>query len=111
MTASKSKTPQELSDLVTTIFNEHVSRQVQKHMRNQPETTRDDLKCQMAMFSADILTYFDLRDAIHTGNVGRMEDLFSLMLFRFMGGGNHKYATEVLELMQKLRCEWPEELQ
>ena len=79
LTASKSKTPQELSDLVTTIFNEHVSRQVQEHMRNQPETTRDDLKCQMAMFSADILTYFDLRDTIHTGNVGRMEDLFPLM--------------------------------
>ena len=40
-----------------------------------------------------------------------MEDLLPTLLFRFMGGSNHKYATEILELLHKLQREWPEELQ
>ena len=39
-----------------------------------------------------------------------MEDLLPTLLFRFMGGGNHKYATEILELLYKLDREWPKEL-
>ena len=33
------------------------------------------------------------------------------LLFRFTGGGNSKYATEVLELLQGLHREWPPAVQ
>jgi hypothetical protein len=36
------------------------------------------------------------------GDVGLMEKLLPTLLFRFIGGGNGKYAVEVLELMQGL---------
>ncbi len=104
------KTPEELAELADVIYNEHVSRRTQEKMAGLPEGEHDDLWHQMAMFSADILAYFDLREAIRIGDVGRMEDLLPTMLFRFMGGSNHKYATEVLKLMQKLKHEWPAEL-
>lgn len=32
------------------------------------------------------------------------------LLFRFVGGGNSKYAIEILELLQGLRQEWPEDI-
>lgn len=105
-----SKDPHELITLRDQIFDNHVSRQAQQRLRELPTDKQDDLKQQMIMFSCDILTYFDLREAMHIGDVGRMEDLLPLMLFRFLGGGNHKYATEIMELLQKLRQEWPDEL-
>lgn len=64
----------------------------------------------MIMLSADLLLYFDLREAMRIGDVGRMEDLLPTLLFRFIGSGNHKYAVKILELLHKLRREWPEEL-
>ena len=57
------------------------------------------------MFSSDLLPYFDLREAMQIGDVGRMEDLLPTLLFRFLGGGNHKYAVEILELEQGLHHE------
>jgi hypothetical protein len=32
------------------------------------------------------------------------------LLFRFIGGGNSNYAKEILELLQGLEKEWPEDL-
>ena len=103
-------TPAELVALADEIYNKHASRVAQQKMTELPADEQDDLKAQMTMFSADLLGYFDLREAIRVGDVGRMEDLLPVMLFRFLGGGNHKYATEILELLQKIKCEWPEEL-
>lgn len=54
------------------------------------------------MWNADVLPYLELREAIWTGDVGRMEDLLPTLLFHFTGGGNHKYATKILELLQGL---------
>lgn len=105
-----SKSPEELLAILNTIYDEHVSRGAQEEMDGLPGETCDEVKHQMAMFCADILAYFDLRDAMRVGDVGRMEDLLPTLLFRFVGGGNHKYAVEVLELIHKLRHEWPDEL-
>ena len=110
LTDLTSKTPQDILLLLNDIFDNHISHRAQHMFDSLPENQRDDLKRQMAMFGADLLTYFDLREAMRIGDVGRMEDLLPLMLFRFTGGGNHKYATEVMELLHNLRCEWPEEL-
>ncbi|KAI0668429.1 hypothetical protein C8Q78DRAFT_1098590 [Trametes maxima] len=103
-------TPDELITLRDKIYDYHVSAAAQKKMDDLPTSERDEVKRQMAMFSADLLSYFNLRDAMRIGDVGRMEDLLPTMLLRFTGGGNHKYATEVTELLHKLHHEWPDEL-
>ena len=36
-----------------------------------------------------------------------MEAMLPTLLYRFVGGGNQKYAIEVLELLQGLHKEWP----
>ena len=43
-----------------------------------------------------------LDHTIKQGDVGLMEDMLPTLIFRFMGGGNSKYAIEVLELLQGL---------
>jgi hypothetical protein len=50
------------------------------------------------------------RDAIKHGDVGHMEDLLPTLLFQFSGGGNPEYTIEILELLQGLRREWPEDV-
>lgn len=77
------KSPQELQDLLDIIYDKHVSREALVRMQAQPTAQRDQIKEQMTMFSADILVYFDLREAIEIGDVGRMEDLLPTLLFRF----------------------------
>ena len=104
------RSPDQLITLLDTIVEKHVSRRAQNSMDLHGDEDRDELQRQMAMFSWDVLSYFDLRDAMRVGDVGRMEDLLPTLLFRFMGGGNHKYATEILELLYKLDREWPKEL-
>ena len=104
------RTPAELVALAAKIYDYHASRAAQQRMEDLPAQERDDVQCQMAMFSTDLLGYFDLRETIRIGDVGRIEDLLPVMLFRFLGGGNYKYATEILELLQKMKCEWPEDV-
>ncbi|KAI0363576.1 hypothetical protein BV20DRAFT_1057947 [Pilatotrama ljubarskyi] len=105
-----SRKPDELMSLLDTIYDQHASRRALAELENLPPQQRDEVKQQMVMFSIDLLPYFDLREAMKVGDVGRMEDLLPTMLFQFAGGGNHKYAVEILELIYKLRTEWPEEL-
>ncbi|TEB12868.1 hypothetical protein FA13DRAFT_1805896 [Coprinellus micaceus] len=50
----------------------------------------------------DVLHFIALNKAMKDGDVGLMEKLLPTLLFRFIGGGNGKYAVEVLELMQGL---------
>ncbi|KAH9916714.1 uncharacterized protein BXZ73DRAFT_53621 [Epithele typhae] len=104
----KSKSPHQILDNLDTILSQHTSYTALILARNQPDNQRDLVKEQMMMFSIDILPYFDLREAIRCGDVGRMQDLLPTLLFRFSGGGNNKYAAEILELLQKIHCEWPE---
>ncbi|KAI0350254.1 hypothetical protein OH77DRAFT_1573825 [Trametes cingulata] len=105
-----SRTPDELLAILDEIYDRHASRQALTELEQLPVDEQDEVKRQMVMFSTDLLPYFDLREAMKIGDVGRMEDLLPTMLFRFAGGGNHKYATEILELIWKLREEWPAEL-
>ncbi|KAI0708348.1 hypothetical protein C8Q76DRAFT_814709 [Earliella scabrosa] len=100
--------PSQIAHLAEEIYSNHASRAALTRMQTMPDDQRDTVKEQMVMFSTDLLPYFNLREAIRIGDVGRMEDLLPTLLFRFAGGGNHKYALEILELIQKLRHEWPE---
>ena len=62
------------------------------------------------MWNMDVLPYLELRAAIKHGDVGRMEDLLPILLFRFAGGGNPKYTIKILELLQGLHQEWPDDV-
>jgi hypothetical protein len=102
----KTKTPAELQSLAQTLYREHASREALVEMEALPDAKQDQLKHKYTMWNMDVLVYFELREAIKIGDVGRMEDLLPTLLFCFAGGGNSKYAIEVLELLQGLRKEW-----
>ncbi|TEB29725.1 hypothetical protein FA13DRAFT_1580641, partial [Coprinellus micaceus] len=72
----------------------------------------DILRQQIILFCRDALQYAVLDEAIKEGDVGMMEAMLLLptLFFHFVGGGNSKYAIEVLELMQGLYVEWPQEV-
>lgn len=65
---------------------------------------------QVVMWSRDVLHFIVLDRAVKEGDVGLMEKLLPTLLFRFIGGGNGKYALEILEVMQGLYREWPKEV-
>ncbi|KAA1471157.1 hypothetical protein DENSPDRAFT_776137 [Dentipellis sp. KUC8613] len=100
------KTPAELLLLAEDIYDQYACRHALLKMQLHHE--QDEVKYQSILFNSDVLSYLDLRDATRTGNVGCMEDLVPTLLLRFAGGGNSKYMIEMLELVQGLRCEWPE---
>lgn len=102
-----SKSAEELAQLLDKIYPNYCSREALVRLQGKPDEERDRISEQIMMFGMDVLPYLDLREAIRIGDVGRMEDLLPTLLFRFAGGGNHKYAIEILELIQKLKHEWP----
>ncbi|KAH9923719.1 uncharacterized protein BXZ73DRAFT_91408 [Epithele typhae] len=104
LTELKQLSPDELLTMLDKLHSENVTRGALEKFRMED---RDMVKEQMIMFGMDTLPYFDLREAIREGDVGRMEDLLPILLTRFAGGHNHKYVIEVLELLQKLHREWP----
>ncbi|KAJ7715201.1 hypothetical protein B0H16DRAFT_1435173 [Mycena metata] len=106
----KTQTPTQLRDMSRKIIREHASREALVHLDRLPEAQRDHTKRQWTMWNADVLPYLQLRNAIKVGDIGRMQDLLPTLLFRFAGGGNPKYAGEILELLQGLNREWTPEI-
>ena len=104
------KSPAELYSLAMKVYTEHASRGAVTDMENMPELKQDHMQTQFTMWNVDVLSYIELTEAIKIGDVGRMEDLLATLLFRFAGGGNSKYTIEILELVQGLRQEWPEDV-
>ena len=60
--------------------------------------------------ACDLLDYIHLDDAIGSGDVGSIQDMIPRLLFRFAGRKNKNYAIEMLELLQGLQREWPDDL-
>ncbi|KAJ7666120.1 hypothetical protein DFH06DRAFT_1185974 [Mycena polygramma] len=106
----KCKSPQELRKLADKLIQTHASREALNKLDRMEAVNQDQVFRQWTMFNMDVLPYLALRAAIKSGDVGRIEDLLPTLLFRFAGGGNPKYAIEVLELFQGLKREWPEKL-
>ncbi|KAF8627584.1 hypothetical protein AX17_006157 [Amanita inopinata Kibby_2008] len=99
--------PAQLHELSLKILREHASRRALRSMYKVPDGDKDQVQIQWTMWNKDVLPYIELRDAIRSGDISRMEDLLPTLLFCFAGGGNTKYMTEILELLQGLKCEWP----
>ncbi|KAJ7437506.1 hypothetical protein FB451DRAFT_1451536 [Mycena latifolia] len=104
----RQKTPEDLYKLAEQIVADHASSGAIVRMKLKPRS--DELKLQSIMFLRDVLPYILPRSAVKHGDVGIMEDMIPLMLFRFIGGKNSHYAGEMLELLQGLNREWPPEL-
>lgn len=99
----------ELYDLATEIWESYASTAAMVKLGERDDEA-DELLPITIRFNRDLLDYFELDEAMRVGDVGRMEDMLPRLLFRFIGGGNHKYAVEVLELLQGLHREWTEEV-
>lgn len=103
----RSRTPEELLRLAEKIHREFASTEAIGNMMDEPSELKDEQLKQMVQLNRDLLEYMELDVAIKRGDVGRMEDMLPRLLFRFLGGRNHKYAVEILELLQGLHREWP----
>lgn len=106
--ALREKTPQELYSIAKRVVDEYASNDALEDFSQLAEDEQDDFVRNATIWNRDIHYYLILRDAIRHGDVGVMEDMLSHLFFRFCGSSNHKYALEVLELMQGLYREWPE---
>ena len=107
----RSRSPDELLIYAHKLVNEHASSNAVDRMDALPVDRQDEVQRQTILWNRDVLHYITLDHAIKQGDVGLMEDMLPTLLFRFTGGGNSKYATEVLELLQGLHREWPPAVQ
>lgn len=106
----RSRSPEELRKLAEKLVQRHASSQALDDIDAKPIEKRDQQKRQVIQWNRDILQYIVLDQAIRHGDVGLMEDMLPHLLFRFIGGRNNKYAVEVLELLQGLHREWPQDV-
>ena len=102
-------TPHELYALAESIVDNHASTAVLRAMEAK-KSRKDELLYQSTQMARDLLDYTHLDDAIKTGNVGSIQDMIPRLLFRFAGGKNRNYAIKMLELLQGLHKEWPDDL-
>ena len=106
----QSQKPEQLVELAERIHQGYASTEAIVNMGNEPKESQDELLKQMVQFNHNLLEYLELDFAIKVGDVGRMEDMLPCLLFWFIGGKNHKYAIEILELLQGLHYKWPEDI-
>lgn len=105
------KRPEELHAYAGQILDRYASMAALVELQERMPSEKPDLVQEnIIMWNKDILPYLELTAAIKQGDVGRMEDLIPVILFRFAGGGNFKYTVELLEMLQGLHCEWPPEV-
>ncbi|KAI0630349.1 hypothetical protein C8Q77DRAFT_1219914 [Trametes polyzona] len=100
----------ELRELAEKLVHRYASNDAVEDLDALRDGEHDDVLRQSVMWNRDVLYYLLLHQSMESGDVGMMEDLLPHLLYRFAGGGNHKYAVEVLELLQGLHREWPQEL-
>ncbi|KAI0368261.1 hypothetical protein BV20DRAFT_1054231 [Pilatotrama ljubarskyi] len=102
--------PEHLQALAERLVHELTSNDAVEGLENAMDGQKDDVLRQSVMWNRDVLYYILLHRSMQIGDVGMMEDLLPHLFFRFAGGGNHKYAVEILELLQGLHREWPAEV-
>jgi hypothetical protein len=102
--------PDQLEAMAINIIHEYASARALHSLSSKPGKKGDDVLAQSILWNKDILDYLTLNDAISSGDVGIIRDILPRLLFRYVGGTNSKYALEVLELIQGLQREWPDDL-
>ena len=102
--------PDQLEEMAVKIVHEFASVRALHSISSKPDRDRDDVLAQAILWNKNILDYLTLNNAILSGDVGIIQDILPRLLFRFVGRTNSKYAIEVLELIQGLYKEWPDDL-
>lgn len=105
----RDRTPHELYTLATSIVENHASTAALRTMEAK-KSRKDELLYQSTLMARDLLDYIHLDDAIRAGDVGSIRDIIPRLLYRFVGGKNKNYAIEMLEMLQGLQREWPDDL-
>ena len=98
----RDQSPEQLRTLATQIVSSFSSTSAMQKLSCEPDDRQDNLLYQAIQWNRDILDYIDFNEAMSEGDVGRMEDQFPRLLFRFVGGGSSNYSIEMLELLQFL---------
>ncbi|KAJ3497512.1 hypothetical protein NLJ89_g10340 [Agrocybe chaxingu] len=106
----RSSSPEELLKLAEMIVRRRASSDAINSMDSKSPSHQDDQLRNLTLWNRDVLQYIVLDDAIQNGDVGLMEDMLPHLFFRFVGGGNNKYAGEIMETLQGLHREWPAEV-
>ncbi|KAF9199782.1 hypothetical protein BGZ59_003696 [Podila verticillata] len=75
-------------------------------LHNKPCTTTDT---NALLFLRDAAVYFELDAAISAGDIGRIANVLLPITMMLHGGGNYKYALELLRLLYGLRYAWTDE--
>lgn len=102
--------PAQLRNLAHQIFQDRASVMALNKMEQLGEDKMDEQLYQIKMWNHNILHYIILDNSIQSGDVGMMEHMLPYLYHRFQGGGNGKYAIEVMELLQGLHREWTAEV-
>ncbi|KAF4611552.1 hypothetical protein D9613_004492 [Agrocybe pediades] len=102
--------PKRLKTLSQKLVKNRASTEGLVLMDIKPEEQKDEQLRQVIMWNRDVLQYIALDHAIRSGDVGLMENILPHLFLRFIGGGNGKYANEILELLQGLHREWTPEV-
>jgi hypothetical protein len=105
----RQRSPSELFSLAQRIVKEYASTSGVRKFE-VTERGRDDLFCQSVQMARDLLEYVSLDQALSSGDVGHLQDMLPRLLYRFAGGSSKNYTTEILELLQGLNREWPNDL-
>ncbi|KAF9180233.1 hypothetical protein BGZ49_005055 [Haplosporangium sp. Z 27] len=61
-----------------------------------------------ALFIRDTTAFLELCAAIKAGDVGRIEQVLSIITVMFQAGGAKNYANELMRLTYAIRCVWTE---
>jgi hypothetical protein len=78
------KNPESLIVIAEEIYDKMASRKAcQRLWGSDGSPPKDQYLLQTIMFNMNVLTYFNLREAIKIGDVGRIEDLLPIMVYRF----------------------------
>ncbi|KAI0634114.1 hypothetical protein C8Q77DRAFT_1056061 [Trametes polyzona] len=106
----RNRTPEDLYLFAEKLVRDYASNDAIEDLDMLMDGQEDQVFRQAVMWNRDVLYYLLLHQSMKAGDVGMMEHLLPHMLYRFAGGGNHKYAVEVLELLQGIHREWPPEV-
>jgi hypothetical protein len=91
------------------IVDDHASTAALQKMAAK-KLRKDELLYQSTQMACDLLDYVNFNAAIKMGDVGFLQDFLPHLLFQFIGGKNKNYVIEILELLQGLHWEWPDDL-
>jgi hypothetical protein len=106
----RSKSGEELRALAEIIYCNYACMGAVIALEEEEETEQDQVLMQTVQFLRDFLDYIEFDRAISAGDVGRMRNMLPRMFFQFAGGRNPKYAIEILEMLQGLEHDWPDDL-